>query len=379
MTSRAHLRAAPFALAISVAVAVVLSAPFVAQIRNAIRTRFPGAFVLIVGAIGATLLLVALVSAALRIRDRRAQRYGAIVAAIVIATGYSMFNAGENPESNAVERFHFLEYGLIAFLFYRAWRPLRDPGIVLLPALAGLIVGTAEEWFQWFIPSRIGDIRDIALNLVAIGCGLLFSVAVEPPEGFQPTLRPGSRSRVCRLAAASLLALAAFVHVLHLGYAVVDPEAGTFTSRYSAGALLSLQRDRAARWQTDPPPLVVKRLSREDQYFSEGIEHVMRRNELWQAGDVGGAWHENLILEKYFAPVLDTPSYAGKAGHRWAPEQRADAEARAAHVARGTFVSEAYPYRILTWNRTVFWIGIVAVIAALLLSASRARRKWAVG
>ena len=41
------------------------------------------------------------------------------------------------------------------------------------------------------------------------------------------------------------------------------------------------------------------------------------------------AWRENLILERYFAPVLDTPTYASPQANRWPPEQRADLERRA--------------------------------------------------
>jgi hypothetical protein len=39
-------------------------------------------------------------------------------------------------------------------------------------------------------------------------------------------------------------------------------------------------------------------------------------------------WHENLILEKYFAPVLDFPTYSTGAGAKWPAEQRANAERR---------------------------------------------------
>ena len=28
----------------------------------------------------------------------------------------------------------------------------------------------------------------------------------------------------------------------------------------------------------------------------------------WEAGDVTAAWHENLILERFFVPVLDAPT-----------------------------------------------------------------------
>lgn len=373
-----HLRATPFVLAIAVAVAVVLSAPFVGQLRTWIRTTFPGHFVLIVGAIGATVLGAALVAAALRIRERRALRYGTIATALVIAAVYSLWNAGAYPESNAVERFHFLEYGLITFLFYRAWRPLGDLAIVLLPVLAGLIVGTAEEWFQWFIPGRVGELRDVFLNLVAIGCGLLFSVAVQPPAQFQPTVGRDSVPRICRMAAATVFVLGVFIHVLHLGYAITDDETGTFRSRYSADRLPALQQQKAVQWQTDPPPLVVQRFSREDQYLSEGIEHVMHRNELWAAGDISGAWYENRILEKYFVPVLDTPTYAGKSGHRWPADQRADAQARAGVDPRSgavrpfraaQYVSDAYPYPIYTVNKAVFWVIVGGMVALLLIVA----------
>ena len=367
MTSRSRLPSGPFVLAIAVAVAVVLSAPFVGQIRAWIRSTFPGHFVLIVGVIGATILVAALVAAARRIRERRQQRYGTILAALAIAAAYSAWNAGTNPESNAVERFHFLEYGLIAFLFYRAWRPLGDLSVVLLPALAGLIVGTAEEWLQWFIPNRVGEINDIFLNLVAIACGLMFSLAVLPPEQFSWSLR-ASAPRVARMAAVTVLALAAFLHVLHFGYAIADEEGGTFMSRYSGPDLAAIQADKTAEWRTNPPPLVLQRLSREDQYLSEGLSHVRLRNMAWAAGDYAGAWCENRILEKYFVPVLDTPTYAGLSGHRWPAEQRADAEARTKNGGPVTHVS-TYPYRILTWNRWLYWTLVIVAVAVLIAAA----------
>lgn len=374
MTPTRRLPAMPFVLAIVVAVAVVLSAPFVGLIRSRLRTAFPGKFVLIVGAIGATLLAAALTAAVLRIRERRVRRYAMILAALAIAAGYSWvsahwLNANPNPESIAVERFHFLEYGVITFLFYRAWRPLEDLSIVILPALAGVIVGTAEEWLQWFIPNRVGELADIFLNLVAIGCGLLFSIAVLPPDRFRPTLDSASVPRIYRMAAITVLALAVFVHAIHLGYTIVGGDAGTFTSRYSASQLADLQQQKAAEWRTNPPPLELKRLSREDQYLTEGVQHAAQRNKLWAADDIAGAWQENVILEKYFVPVLDTPTYAGKSGHRWPQEQRADAEARAG-PPKGAYVSEAYPYTILTWNKWLFWT-IAGGLAAMLLAVAR--------
>ena len=366
----------PFIVAILVAAALVLSAPFVGQIRSAVKQAFPGQFLLIVGGVIGLGVAAALAAAAWRIRDRRAARYGAIAAAVLIAVGYSAANATEFPESNAVERFHFLQYGLITFLFYRAWRPLGDGAVLVLPVLAGVIVGTVEEWLQWFIPARVGDIRDVALNLVAIISGLLFSLGLDPPSRLSLRVEGASRSRVVYMAVAALLTLAVFFHVLHLGHEIADQEIGLFTSRYSAEDLLALQSERARTWAASPPPTTLVRLSREDQYLSEGVEHVRERNELWTAGDVRGAWLENRILEKYYEPVLHTATHHG-AAHAWPAGQRADAEQRAddagAAAEPAPFVSRAYPYRIFAWSRALFWLGILLLAAGIRTTGIRRR------
>jgi VanZ family protein len=356
-----------FLLAWAAAAAVILSAPFVGQIRSAIRAQFPGRFVLVVGSIIGTVIGAALLATLLRIRERRALRYGALACAALIGVGYSIAFAQGRPDVDVVERFHFIEFGVVTLLFYRAWRPRGDWSIVVLPYLAGLLVGTLEEWFQWFIPVRVGEMRDIFLNSVAIATGLLFSVALDPPPTLAPRLRPDSLRVMGRVAAVVILAIAAFFHIVHLGHEIQDPEAGSFRSRYTAGQLADLSAARARQWQAVPPPLAIPRVSREDQYLTEGIEHVRRRNELWDGGDGAAAWHENRILEKYFAPVIDVRSYHAKDGSRWPDEQRRNAEL--AKAGGGTdvppYVSRSNPAPIYTWSKGLFWLVTFAAIAAL--------------
>ena len=361
----------PFVVAIAVSLLLVLSAPFVGQIRSEIRRAFPGQFVLIIGGIIAIALLAAIAAAVRRIGDHRVQRFGAVALAILIAATYAATNAGDNPESNVVELFHFLQYGLVAFLFYRAWRPAADISVILLPLLAGLIVGTVEEWLQWFIPNRVGEMKDVLLNLVAIATGLLFSMAVDPPPRWHGSIDRPSRRRTVFMAAATLVMFAAFFQVVHLGYRVDDAETGAFESRWAASELLDVQSARRGQWSAQPPPVKLVRLSREDQYLTEGIQHVRERNRLWQAGNLPGAWFENRILEKYYEPVLDTPTHEGTAGHRWPPAQRADAQASVASSTGPTYSSSAYPYPIYTWSRRSFWLA-VSVAAGLLLIAGAA-------
>jgi hypothetical protein len=83
-----------------------------------------------------------------RIRERRAVRYGFIIAACVIAVSYSRRSSLGVPDSDVVELVHFVEYGMLTWLFYRAWRPLGDLSVLVLPFLCALTAGTLEEWFQ---------------------------------------------------------------------------------------------------------------------------------------------------------------------------------------------------------------------------------------
>src|SRR5215210_6699401 len=228
MASSARLRASRFVLAIVVAAALVLSAPFIGYVRSWIRAQFPGQFVRIVGGLLGVIAVAAVATAVARIRDRRALRYTALAAALAGAAWYSISQATGVPEVDVVQRFHFVEYGLITFLFYRAWRPLEDASILILPVLAGLLVGTADEWLQWFIPNRVGELADIFLNGIAIACGLAFSLGANPPESFSRGLRPGSPARIGRFAAAVVIACALFFHTVHLGHDIEDDEAGTF-------------------------------------------------------------------------------------------------------------------------------------------------------
>lgn len=124
-------------------------------------------------------------------------------------------------------------------------------------------------------------------------------------------------------------------------------------------------------WRVSPPPTTLVRLSRENQYLTEGIQHVRERNRLWDAGNIRGAWLENRILEKYFEPVLDTPTHEGS-GHRWPRAQRADAESRAAlEAAAATYVSDAYPYRLFLWPKPAYWLVVLVAAAALGVGSTR--------
>jgi VanZ family protein len=345
---------------------LVVGAPFVGLVSLWLRDVAGGNYARALAAIVGTCTVAAIGFAVVTIRERRAERYRWIVAAVVVAVGYALLSRSGVADVDAAERFHFIEYGLIAVLFYKAWQPSADASVVVMPLLTGVLVGTCEEWLQWFVPARVGEWRDVVLNLVAVGCGVMFSLGLDPPATRTTALTARSRRRVAFLAVGVIVAFAAFIQSVHLGHDVVDAEAGVFRSRYTGQELAQLSIERAERWRTNPP-LTVSRLSREDQYFTEGIAHVRRRNERWGEGNLLAARHENLILEKYYAPVLDAPSWASPVGMRWPDAQRAQAEATpAAGPGFMIYDSDALSYPVFTWPVWAFWLVVLATAIGVL-------------
>jgi hypothetical protein len=364
------VRARYLAAAVGFAILLIAGAPFVSELRGAIARAFPLEARAIIGGVVAVAIAAALMIAALRIRgagagdpvgERRAFRYLALGTALIVGASFARALRTGDPNTDVVETFHFVEYGALTLLFYLAWRPIDDVSVLVLPMLAGLLVGTLDEWFQWFIPSRVGELRDVMLDGVAVACGLFFSVGVDPPAHFTLGMRRGSAVRIGAMCVLLTLVFALFLQSVHIGYEVRDPQVGVFRSRYTAAELGAAAADRDARWR-EAPLLVAGRVSREDQYFSEALWHVRRRNQAASAGDVLAAWRENRILETFYEPVLDHPTYVSRAGLRWPAEQRVDFKNRAPDDGR-PYVSDAEPYGIYLWPKATFWMVVALVIA----------------
>jgi hypothetical protein len=192
------------------------------------------------------------------------------------------------------------------------------------------------------------------------------------------------------VAAVVMLLFATFVYCVHLGIEIADPEAGRFRSRYDAATLAHIGADRLARWKDHPPIERPRSRSREDQYMSEGLLHVHERNRRWETGDIPAAWFENRILEKYYAPVLDTPSYISQTGHRWPAAQRDDAQQRVSEVPVGirSFESRADAaegrHFIRTWPAAVFWVvaalsAVVVLLACAVFDRPQEDSEWRQG
>ena len=345
--------------AVLAAAIVAASSPFVGEINTAMERTFPGQYFSIV--ISAVVLpaVVAVIIAIFRIREHRRLRYGLLTVAVALAVLYATV-----MQTTPTEQFHFTEYGVLALLFYRAWRWREDVTVLVLPACAALTTGVTDEWFQWFVPSRVGEARDVALNGIGVLCGLLVAVALQPPR--RVTFRVESKARQALATGITVLLLgSAYVfQTIHLGYEIRDAEIGLFRSHFNGSALSHLVKERGERWRHRLPIERRSLISREDHYFSEALFHVEWRNRAVGRGDNWTAWNENLILEKFYTPVVESPLMP----FRWPPEQRAAVSQ--ATSANGTYISNAYPLPVYLWNRGLYWGLVAAAISTLWIWAT---------
>ena len=67
----------------------------------------------------------------------------------------------------AIERVHFIVFGMFGFVSLLLWRKM--PGLLICGLMAGL-----DEVFQWWVPDRVGDFRDVLINMLAVYGGALF-------------------------------------------------------------------------------------------------------------------------------------------------------------------------------------------------------------
>jgi hypothetical protein len=401
-------------LAVAAWIAVIYAAiPFVRSLRDAFAARWPAQ------ALGfAVMGVVAAATAAALLASRRRRRrvriadiawLGGIATGLIVWTHLLM----GQPE----EAVHFVEYGVLGILVYRALRPTIDnPGVFVAAALVGTIVGTVDEIIQWAVPDRYWDFRDLVLNggasvLVQIA---LWRVAPKPTSPF--TLR--TARFLCRLAAGWVvlltLCLAATpprLAALARAFPDLQPLASSedamteygflhrldertlFRSRMSRTALADQDRTRSleaaakldgfrgryGRFLKEVSPAV-------DPFVYEMRVHIFARDRsLAEAqrhaqGTRGyrrlmtAAARENRILEKVFGDTLS------RSTHVWSDRQRAAVAASENSDAR--FVSKVAGHLITAVSETrlrFLMLALFALLVAADVFLSRSLRRQARG
>jgi len=300
-----------------------------------------------------------------------------------------------------VEALHFVEYGVLGLLAFRALshRTL-DPSVYVGAALIGGGVGVVDEAIQWATPNRVWDLRDMGFNFIGAGAIQVGIAAGLRPARISRRVTAASVRRVCRIAAACVLLVAisllntperivaysqrvpglAFLAerpdvMVEYGHLYDDPEIGRFRSRFDSreiGLLDSARGESAGRvlaaFPGDAQAFLGRYTAIRDPFLHEVRVHLFRRDRYLEAAasrregsgkwrsSLTVAWRENRILEKYYPLTLQHSQAALGEAERSRLEVHQDAD-------------EPYESRVSEGLRTGFREVHVLVAAAGVLLA----------
>lgn len=97
---------------------------------------------------------------------------------VFLATGVTM-KVMEIPE----ERAHFLEYGLLGGLIFRAWSEnLSGNWLYLASIFLVSLLGGIDEIIQYYLPNRVGEVKDWILNIAGGMIGVSVAWVLSRPS-----------------------------------------------------------------------------------------------------------------------------------------------------------------------------------------------------
>ena len=219
---------------------------------------------------------------------------------------------------------------------------------------------------QWLVETRTGEFRDVLLNVVSGICGLVFSLSLEPPEGFCWRRIAPARWRLLGTSAAIVvLAMGMFFATAHLGHVIEDPEIGRFRSYFTREELVDAAARRAEQWTVDPPQ-DLSPWKIEDLFLTEAGWHNQHRNDAYEREFYYLARQANLILEKYYKPYLDLETFRKTGNRRFVPGVVRQLDAKAPRYKPEKYLSPVGDKRIYTWtSKPVFFTGLLLLAAFL--------------
>lgn len=321
------------------------------------------------------------------------------LAAVAFIYIYFTIKLWKRPE----EAIHFLEYGLLGFLLFKAFRHhIHDKSVYFAAFLLGTMIGVFDEILQWMIPLRYWDLRDVGLNALSVG---LFQIAVWKglrPEIPSTRVTPKSIRLISWLMAANLLLLGLcssntpprvrsytklfpFLSFLNkqepmkeLKYKHKDPEIGVFFSRLEVEVLKRIDSERAEEYGTIFKEWVSKKYGDflinfpgfDHPILHEMRVHIFRRDRRFSLANKANnqknreenlliAYKENLILEKYFGRTLK------KSPHKWRNKRSKKIESEIdVTVFYKSPVSAASP---IPFKEKTLWGIILFLIAAIIV------------
>ncbi|MBN1223057.1 MAG: VanZ family protein [Candidatus Aminicenantes bacterium] len=381
------------------ALAIFFTVPLAGSIRDYVASHIGRSFfgIAVLMAAGGTFLGILYVLY-VRLKIRTIANY---VWLTFVSSAYVFFTIKlwESPE----EAVHFIEYGLLGFFLFRAFRHhIEDNSLYPAAFFFGALVGIFDEIFQWIIPGRYWDIRDVGLN--ALSSGLIQILIWKGLDPKLPSLRwrPKSIRIISSLLAANLLvfglcfsnrprrvekiaeifpALSALKNqeaMSEFRYRYKDPDIGIFFSRLTLEELKEIDSNKAEQygsflehWKNKDYAAYLKVVPGSINPFLHEIRvHIFRRDKRFTRAAFSEdasvieenyfiAYKENLILEEYFGKTLANSPY------KWNKDRSEEIQALIDETA--FYKSPVSAGAFAAFKEWMMWAFITGVLAALLV------------
>jgi len=291
---------------------VYATVPVVPRIRQALCERFGYGIYDLAYPVFAVIGLLSLLHIVRK--TRFAPRIRTILGLAVLAIVYALVLRNLKY---GVERFHFLQYGFLAFLLLGCIREkIHDAMGYLFVLVLVYCVGLGDEMVQALVPGRVGEISDVGLNVFAGALGLAATALAVPAWRPIRPIAPLTSLRILELAMFSVLFTLFFLGKFHgFGTRIERPDTGVFYSSFREDELQKIDEAIRRGRKVDPGLLRV--------YTNEAIRHLVQRdfydtNKFYIfPGQYYVDWqksrNENRVLEKYYGAYLDQNE------RRWPP------------------------------------------------------------
>ncbi len=185
-------------------VVIIASVPVARALQDLVRVTVGRQAYLVVVMLVLALAVAAAAWVTVRSQGRDAWRrlpWLACSGAVCAAYAWRLRHAPE-------EALHFVEYGVLGLLLYRALRHhIADRAVFPAAVLLGAAFGLVDEGVQWLVPGRFWDLRDVFVDGLAVTLALVALAGGQRPPELARGPDPRSVRWLCGLAAALLLAV----------------------------------------------------------------------------------------------------------------------------------------------------------------------------
>jgi hypothetical protein len=230
-------------------------------------------------------------------------------------------------------------------------------GAYIISALLVSLIGVVDEFVQGNLSNRVGELRDVKINILS---GLLalswYRICLKPPEF--PLRAKRTLLMVLPIIGGIIVMIGIFnSHISGFGYYISDSEIGDFYSRRSMAELAQssdhskFRSEILPRMKSEPYAQLLHNL--EERFHSEIFVHIFRRDKHLKDGDDIVAYRENQILEKYFAGYIQGTEF------KWDARKIALLKSACEDKLGEKYISPVSAHLIVSFNEKEQWIFIV--------------------